>query len=82
MAGYNKYDRRLESLVVETRTFWGDDVGELSEDDRRWLAREIHQRPHLAGTINYERTHTGFTREVTIHADDVARLYDEEYQAS
>ena len=38
MAGYNKYDPRLESLVVETRTFWAEDVQDLAEEDRRWLA--------------------------------------------
>jgi len=82
MAGYNKFDKRLESLVVETRTDWADDVGDLSETDRAWLAQKIHQHPHLAGKINYERTHTGFTREITVTAADIARLYAEEFQGS
>jgi hypothetical protein len=80
MAAYNKYDPRLESLVVETRTFWADDVQDLSEEDKHWLATAIHARPELAGRINYERAHTGFTREITVTADDVARLYDERMQ--
>ena len=77
---YNKYDPRLESLVVETRTLWADDVQDLADEDRQWLAAAIHTRPDLAGNINYERAHTGFTREITVTADDVARLYDERMQ--
>jgi hypothetical protein len=82
MAAYNKFDKRLESLVVETRTHWADDVGELSDADRAWLSQAIHQKPHLAGQINYERTHTGFTREITVTAADIARLYAEEFQGA
>ncbi len=76
MAAYNKYDKRLESLVVETTTVWGDDVGELSAEDRTWVAQAIHQQPELAGRISYERAHTGFTRIITVTADDIARLYE------
>jgi hypothetical protein len=76
MAAYNKYDSRLESLVIETKTLWGDDVGELSDEDRAWVAAEIHRNPRLAGKIEYERAHTGFTRIITVTADDIARLYE------
>ena len=76
MAAYNKYDPRLESLVIETRTLWGDDVGGLSDEDRAWVAAEIHRNPQLAGKIEYERAHTGFTRIITVTADDIARLYE------
>ncbi len=81
MAAYNKYDQRLESLVMETRTFWGEDVADLSEQDRAWIARRIHERPDLAGTVNYERSHTGFTREITVTAADIARLYEADVAA-
>ncbi len=76
MAGYKKFDPRLESLVVETKTLWGDDVGELSDEDRAWVAAAIQQNPQLAGKIEYERTHTGFTRIITVSADDIAQLYE------
>ncbi|MFG0332091.1 MAG: hypothetical protein ACF8TS_01905 [Maioricimonas sp. JB049] len=82
MAAYNKYDPRLESLVIETKTLWGDDVGDLSDEDRAWLVQAIHAKPHLAGQIVYERAHTGFTRVITVTADDVARLYDEKFGAA
>jgi hypothetical protein len=76
MAAYNKFDPRLESLVIETKTMWGADVGELSNEDRAWVAAEIHRNPRLAGKIEYERAHTGFTRIITVTTDDIARLYE------
>lgn len=75
MADYKKYDPRVDSLVVETVTRWGDDVGELSEEDRSWVASEIHRHPQLASHIEYERAHTGFTRIITVTADEIAQLY-------
>ena len=79
MAGYNKYDPRLESLVMETKTFWNPDVGELPEEDKHWLAAEIHKQPEKASSIAYERSHTGFTREITITVADIERLYDQKF---
>ena len=79
MADYNKYDPRVDSLVVETRTRWDADVGGLQAVDKAWLAAAIHRKPHLAGKIAYERTHTGFIREITVTAADVERLYDEQF---
>ena len=77
MAGLNKYDGRLEGLVVETRTLWADDVKGLSDDDRAWLSQAIHESPELASRINYDRAHTGFTREITVTVEDIQRLYQE-----
>lgn len=78
MANLNKYDPRLESLVMETRTLWDDDIGELSEDDRRFLSEALHRHPELASKIEYERSHTGFTRIITVTVEDVARLYEQQ----
>lgn len=77
MANLNKYDPRLESLVMETRTFWDPDLGEIGPEDRRWLAMSLHQNPQLASQVKYERSHTGFTREITVTVADVERLYQE-----
>ncbi len=75
MAAYSKYDPRVESLVIESRTAWDPAVGALSEEDRAWLARQVHAHPEQATKICYERMHTGFSREITVTADDVARIY-------
>jgi hypothetical protein len=77
MAGYDKFDPRIDSLVMETRTFWDPQVGNLSPEDKTWLASEVHKHPERAAKINYERSHTGFTREITVTVADVERIYDE-----
>lgn len=76
MAGYNKYDLRLESLVIEGVTLWDADVAELSDEEKHVVAAEIHRHPELASKISYERSHTGFARVITVTVDDIARLYD------
>jgi hypothetical protein len=81
MASYNKFDPRLESLVMETRTFWDPEVASLSDEDKHWLAQQVHRHPERAAKINYERSHTGFTREITVTVADVERLYDERLAA-
>lgn len=77
MASYDKFDPRLDSLVMEKRTLWDPQVGNLSVEDKTWLAEEVHKHPERAAKINYERSHTGFTREITVTVADVERIYDE-----
>jgi hypothetical protein len=81
MANLNKFDPRLDSLVVETRTLWDPLVANLSEEDRRWLASSLHEHPELASKVVYERAHTGFTREITVTVEDIERLYQERINA-
>lgn len=78
MAGHNKYDPKLDWLVVETRTFWDPEIdAELSAEDKAWLEEELHREPQKAAKISYNRSHTGFTREITVTAADIERLYQE-----
>jgi hypothetical protein len=81
MADYNKFDPRVDSLVIETRTTWGPDMQDLTDEDRRWLSRAIHQKPHLASQVKYERAHTGFTREITVTSADIERLYADRFSS-
>lgn len=74
---YDKYDARIETLVMESLTKWDPSLAKLSEDDKSWLARALHAKPQLASQIAYERTHTGFCREITVTPADVERLYQE-----
>jgi hypothetical protein len=71
----NKYDPRIDALVMETRTNWDSSIGTLSDEDRRWVAKSIHEHPQLATQIAYERSHTGFTRTITVTLEDIQRLY-------
>jgi len=71
----NKFDPRVDDLVMETRTLWDESVGDLSEEDRLWVSEAIHQNPALASKIEYERSHTGFTRIITVTLEDIQKLY-------
>jgi hypothetical protein len=80
MGAYNKYDPRIDSLVMETRTFWDPELnGKLSEADKEMLAQAVHRAPEKAAKVNYERSHTGFTREITVTVADVERIYNEQF---
>lgn len=74
---YDAYDARIETLVMENLTHWDPALAKLAEDDKVWLAQALHANPKLASKIKYERTHTGFTREITVTPADVERLYQE-----
>lgn len=77
-----KFDARIDDLVMETRTLWDASVGELNDEDRQWVAAEIHKEPQLASNILYERSHTGFTRIITVTLEDIQRLYLSKDQAA
>ena len=80
MADYTKYDPRVDSLTIESRTLWDPSVGKLNDDDKVFLAKMVHRSPAKASKIAYFRSHTGFTREITVTADAVARVYDDQLQ--
>ena len=77
MAAEDNYDARRETLVMETRTHWDPVLAGLSDADKEWLARAVHEEPQKAAKIGYERSHTGFIREITVTVADVERLYRE-----
>lgn len=80
MAAEDAFDPRRETLVMETRTFWDPALGDLAPADKDWLARAVHADPARAAKIGYERSHTGFVREITVTVADVERLYREKAQ--
>lgn len=71
----DKFDPRVDSLVMETKTLWDSTVGTLSDEDRKWVAAAIHRQPQLATCVSYERSHTGFTRVIKVSVEDIQRLY-------
>ena len=75
MASLKKYDPRLETLVMERRTRYDRECGELPAGDRRWLAGVLHAEPRNAAALEYVRTPTGFARTITATRADVERLY-------
>lgn len=72
-----KFDPRRDDLVMETRTNWDAELGNLSATDKEWLSKAVHAAPDKAAKVSYERSHTGFIREITVTVADVARLYQE-----
>lgn len=78
MADYTKYDPRVDSLVMESVTHWDPSVGNLSNEDKVILAKLVHRSPEKAAKVSYSRSHTGFTREITVTVEDIARIYDEQ----
>ena len=80
MASLTKYDRRHESLVMELRTRFDGECGELPADDRRWLAGRLHADPPAAAGLEYVRTPTGFARTITATRADVERLWRAEVE--
>ncbi len=77
MADFNKFDPRVDSLVIETKTIWDAAIGKLADADMHWLADAVHRHPEKASNVQYERAHTGFTRTITVTVADIERLYDE-----
>ncbi|HBH51180.1 MAG TPA: hypothetical protein DDY91_04735 [Planctomycetaceae bacterium] len=81
MAAEEKFDPRRETLVNETRTLFETGLAGLNSADKSWLAEAVHQHPEKAAKIGYERSHTGFIREITVTVADVERLYRERQAA-
>jgi hypothetical protein len=77
MPDYDKFDARVDSLVMENITNWDPSLISLPEGDKKYLAAALHASPKLASNIKYERTHTGFSREITVTPADVERLYQQ-----
>jgi hypothetical protein len=77
MADYDKFDARVDSLVMENITSWDPSLATLPEGDKKYLAAALHASPRLATKIAYNRTHTGFSREITVTSADVERLYQQ-----
>jgi len=77
MAGFDTYDPRIDSMVMETKTLWDPEITDLTDEDRNWLRAAVHAQPDRAAKIRYERSHTGFTREITVTLADIERLYHE-----
>jgi hypothetical protein len=54
----------------------------LKPADKAWLAEAVHQVPEQAAKLTYERSHTGFIREIMVTLADVERIYRERQQAT
>jgi hypothetical protein len=70
----DKFDLYREALVMETSTNWPAEFDDLDLKKKERLAAAVHADPENAALLAYVRMHSGFCREITITADDVARV--------
>ena len=70
----DKFDPYREALVVECRTVWPAELGELPEAERRRIEAALHADAGDATQLTYRRVHTGFCREITVTDEDLARV--------
>jgi hypothetical protein len=73
-ANTNPFNPYLESLVVESETIWPEDLKPASQADRERREAQLHADPAKAENLEYVRLYTGFSRRITVTADDLARL--------
>jgi hypothetical protein len=76
MAQAKAFDAYREALVVETETVWPETLEPLDADQQARIAQQLHADPQQAAELEYLRVPTGFCRQITVTAEDVARLQD------
>jgi hypothetical protein len=70
----NAFDPYREALVVEINTIWPAEFDDLSPQEKATLEAKLHAAPKDAADLDYTRLHTGFCRDITVTADDLARV--------
>ncbi|MEW4564520.1 hypothetical protein AB1K70_18410 [Bremerella sp. JC770] len=70
----DKFDPYRESLIIEEKTIWPDELADVPVEKRGNLARQLHADAASCGQLEYVRLHTGFCRQITVTREDVARL--------
>jgi hypothetical protein len=68
------FDPYREKLIVETRTIWPDAFDHIEPADRLRIAAKLHSQPDAAANLEYVRIHSGFSRQITVTPEDVARV--------
>ena len=70
----NEFDPYREALVMEQTTIWPEEFEDLEPDERERIEGLLHASAEEAAELTYQRTHTGFSREITVTAADVERV--------
>lgn len=66
------FDPYREKLVVETNTVWPDEFDHIEPAEREKIEARLHAAPQTAAQLDYVRVHSGFCRQITVTAADVA----------
>jgi hypothetical protein len=70
----NAFDPYREALVMEKVTVWGELTEQFDSVEQEQIALKLHTAAEDACELEYERTHTGFCRVITVTEDDLQRL--------
>ena len=70
----NAFDPYREALVMEKVTVWGGLTEQFDPVEQEQIALKLHTAAEDACELEYERTHTGFCRIITVTEDDLQRL--------
>jgi hypothetical protein len=70
----DKFDPYRESLIMEYETVWPEEYDHLEVDEKLRLEEALHADPENASVLDYVRVHTGFCRQITVTAEDLARV--------
>jgi len=75
----DQFDAYREALVVETKTVWPDGLSDVEPgaEDRRRIEQRLHADPARAAELEYVRLPTGFCRQITVTAADLAGAKDQ-----
>ena len=68
------FDPYREALVMEQRTVWPEEFDDIDPDERARLEKLLHDSAEEAAELEYERTHTGFCRQITVTEADLQRV--------
>jgi hypothetical protein len=69
----DKFDPYREALVMETVTIWPPNYAHLGPAERQRIESALHADAEHAANLQYERTHTGFCRRITVTDADLER---------
>ena len=70
----NAFDPYREALVMEQVTIWGPLSDPFDMREQEEIAVKLHTAAEDACELEYQRTHTGFCRVITVTEDDLQRL--------
>ena len=70
----DKFDQYREALIVETNTIWPPEFTQLDAQEKQRVETALHAAPEQCPELEYVRVHTGFCRQITVTAPDLARV--------
>lgn len=70
----DKFDPYREALIMEHETVWPEDYDHFESDEKARLEEALHADPEHASMLEYVRVHTGFSRKITVTAEDLERV--------